>query len=145
MLIWRGYHFSFSRWPQATISPAKILNRVLRSRDSSEIKVTINLFWKLTWMFLYQVQFRKKDNTVKTDTSPCSLKTCDALILLVLVGSWMPSLLNNYLPKNLTGRNRRAYGTVSYEICWKITLFKTTPMQNVHIVVLFAVIICLPK
>ena len=43
--------------------------------------------------------------------------------------------LKRYLGKNLTGRKCRAYGTILYEIGRKI----------VHIVVVFAVIICIPE
>ena len=43
--------------------------------------------------------------------------------------------LKSYLGKNLTGRKCRAYGTILYEIGRKI----------VHIVVAFAVIICIPE
>ena len=38
-------------------------------------------------------------------------------------GSWMHSLLTNTWKKNLTGRQCRVYGTISYEICRKIIPF----------------------
>ena len=41
-------------------------------------------------------------------------------------GSWIYSLLNLYLGKNLRGRKRRAYGIISHKICRRITPFKTT-------------------
>ena len=53
-------------------------------------------------------------------------------------GSWMHSSLNLYLEESLTGRKCRAYGTISYKVCRKITLFKTT-YADVYTIVVFAV------
>ena len=80
----------------------------------------------------------------KNDRSGCSLKEMQRvnltqfmpvlvlithvihLIQVIFCGSWKRKLLKQYLRKNLTVRKGYAYGTISYEICPKITPFKMT-------------------
>ena len=41
------------------------------------------------------------------------------LVQVTFCGSWKHNFFKQYLGKNLTSWKCRAYGTISYEICWK--------------------------
>ena len=67
-------------------------------------------------------------------------------VQVIFCDSSKHNLLKQYLrKKNPTGRKCPAYGTKLYEICRKITPFKTTWTQSVRIVAVFAVVICIPE